>query len=104
MWKEFSQCGDYATSWTTGVRFPVGAGIYSVRHCIQTGRVAHPASYQMGNGGSFFEIKPSERDADHSFPSSAEVKNAWRYTSTSLRLHDVVLNTAHGRLYLHQIL
>jgi len=28
-------------------------------------------------------VKRSWREADHSSPSSAEVKNAWRYTSTS---------------------
>jgi hypothetical protein len=33
------------------------------------------------------------REANHSPPSSAEVKNAWSYTSTSpIRLHGVVLN------------
>jgi hypothetical protein len=26
--------------------------------------------------------KPAEREADHSSPSSAEIKNAWSYTST----------------------
>jgi hypothetical protein len=34
----------------------------------------------------------SGREADHSPPSSAEVKNAWSYTSTPVRLHDVVLS------------
>jgi hypothetical protein len=28
------------------------------------------------------EVKRPEREVDHSFPSSAEVKNAWSYTST----------------------
>jgi hypothetical protein len=32
------------------------------------------------------------REGDHSRPSSAEVKNAWRYTSTSpIRVHGVLL-------------
>jgi len=32
------------------------------------------------------------READHSKPSSVEVKNAWGYTSTSpIRFHGVVL-------------
>jgi len=30
-------------------------------------------------------VKRSERDADHSPPSSAEVKNAWSYTSAAPR-------------------
>jgi hypothetical protein len=38
-------------------------------------------------------VKLPRREADHSPPSSAEVKNAWSYTSTPpLRLHDVVLS------------
>jgi len=33
------------------------------------------------------------READHSLPSSAEVKNAWSYTSTPpIHLHGVVLS------------
>jgi len=34
-------------------------------------------------------VKRPRREADHSPPSSDEVKNAWRYTSTSIRLHGV---------------
>jgi hypothetical protein len=38
-------------------------------------------------------LKRQRREADHSPPSSAEVKNVWRYTSTlPIRLHGVVLN------------
>jgi hypothetical protein len=37
-------------------------------------------------------VKRPGREADHSLPSNAEVKNAWRYTSTPIRLHSVVLN------------
>jgi hypothetical protein len=38
-------------------------------------------------------LKRLEREADHSPPSSSEVKNAWSYTSTpSIRLHGVVLS------------
>jgi hypothetical protein len=38
-------------------------------------------------------IKWPGREADHSLPSSAEIKNAWSYTSTlSVRLHGVVLS------------
>jgi hypothetical protein len=36
-------------------------------------------------------VKRREREADHSPPSSAEVKTAWRYISTPVRLHSVVL-------------
>jgi hypothetical protein len=40
-----------------GVRFPAGAGNFSVRHHVQTGSGAHPTSYPMGTGGSFPEGK-----------------------------------------------
>jgi hypothetical protein len=47
----------------------------------------------MGTGGPFLGVKRPGREADHSPPSSAEVKYAWRYTSTPpLRLHGVVLS------------
>jgi hypothetical protein len=39
--------------------------------------------------------KAAGRDADHSPPSNAEVKNSWSYTFIPLiRLHGVVLNEA----------
>jgi hypothetical protein len=37
-------------------------------------------------------VKRQEHEADHPPPTSAEVKNTWIYTSTSLCLHGVVLN------------
>jgi hypothetical protein len=57
------------------VRSPTGAD-FSSRPCVQTGSGTHPASYPMGTGGSFpgGKARPG-RDADHSPPSSAEVKN-----------------------------
>jgi hypothetical protein len=39
--------------WTNGVRFAVGAGIFSPRYLVQTGFWAHPTSYPMGAGSSF---------------------------------------------------
>jgi hypothetical protein len=59
------------------VRFPAGAGKFSLHHHVHNGARAHPASYPMGTRGSF-----SGGEADHSPPSSAEVKYAWNYTST----------------------
>jgi hypothetical protein len=35
------------------VRFPKGAGNFSLHHRIQNGSEAHPASYPMGTRGSF---------------------------------------------------
>jgi hypothetical protein len=56
------------------VRFPAGAGNFSLRHRVQNGAGAHPAFYSVGTRGSFPGIKWSKREADHSPPSSAEVK------------------------------
>jgi len=53
---------------------------------------AHPASYPTGTGDSLPGGKQPGREAHHSLPSSAEVKDSWRYTSTPLRLNGVVLN------------
>jgi hypothetical protein len=49
---------------------------FSSSLCAQTGSGAHPASCTMGTGGHFpgGKARPG-RDADHSPPSSAEVKN-----------------------------
>jgi hypothetical protein len=35
------------------VRFPAGAGKFSLHHCVQTGSGAHPASCPVGTRGSF---------------------------------------------------
>jgi hypothetical protein len=43
-----------------GVRFPVRAGNFSLRHYVQTGSGAHPASYPMGTEGSFHGGKAAE--------------------------------------------
>jgi hypothetical protein len=63
------------TDWTTGVRTPTEAEDFSSSLCVQTGSGAHPVSCPMGTGGSFpgGKARPG-RDADHSLPSSAEVK------------------------------
>jgi len=43
----------------TKVQFPAGAimGFFSLRHLIQAGFGAHPASYPMGKEGSYPESK-----------------------------------------------
>jgi hypothetical protein len=41
----------------SSVRFPAGAGNFSLRHRVQNGSGAHPASYPMGIGGAFPEDK-----------------------------------------------
>jgi hypothetical protein len=63
------------TGWTIGVQSPTDAEDFSSKPSLQTGSWAHPASYPMGTGGPFpgGKARPG-RDADHSPPSSAEVK------------------------------
>jgi hypothetical protein len=64
------------TDWTTGVRSPAGEKDFSPSTCVQTGSGAHPASCTMGTWGALPGVKRGQgRDADHSPPSSAEVKN-----------------------------
>jgi hypothetical protein len=58
-----------------GGRVPVGARIFFLH--VSMGSRAHPASYPMSTGDSF----PGGK-ADHSLPTSAEVKKTWIYTST----------------------
>jgi hypothetical protein len=59
-----------------GVQSPLEVEDFSFNLCIQTGSGAHPASYPMGTGRPFPRGKARPGcDADHSPPSSAEVKN-----------------------------
>jgi hypothetical protein len=68
-------------------------GFLSLRHCVQNGSGAHPASYRTGAGGSSPGVKWPGCVTDHSPPYSAEVKNAWSYTSNPpARLVGMVLN------------
>jgi hypothetical protein len=63
------------TDWTAGVRSPTEAEDFSSNLRVQTGSGAHPASCTVDTGGSFPGGKGWQgRDADHSPPSSAEVK------------------------------
>jgi hypothetical protein len=59
----------WATDWTAGFRFPAKARFFPSPQSPYR-LWAHPASYQTGTVGSF----PGSK-ADHSPPSSAEVKN-----------------------------
>jgi hypothetical protein len=64
---------------------PAGAGNFSLLHYVQIG--------SGGTGGLSLRVKRPGREADNSSPSSAEVKNAWSYTSiTPIRLHGMVLS------------
>jgi hypothetical protein len=63
--------------------FKLIKGQLSLLHVVQTGSGAHPTSYLMGTGSSFPGVKWPGRKADHSPPTSAEVKKIWIYTSTT---------------------
>jgi hypothetical protein len=56
-----------------GFRVPVESRIYT-SPIVQTVSGVHPTSYTMGTGSSFSWVKRPEREADHSPPTSAEVK------------------------------
>jgi hypothetical protein len=68
-----------ATGWTAGrSRFEPRQRRkdYSSSLCVQTGSGAHSASGAIGTVGPFLGTKARQgRDADHSPPSSAEVRN-----------------------------
>jgi hypothetical protein len=57
-------------------RFSAGAGNFSLHRGIRNGSGTHPASYPVGNKGSFPGVKRPWFEADHSPPSSAEVKES----------------------------
>jgi hypothetical protein len=64
-----------ATEWTVGVRFLEGTTDYFLIHSVQTGSCAHPTSYRMNTRDLSVRVKRLGREADHSPPSSAYVKN-----------------------------
>jgi len=53
---------------------------FSHRHRVQTGSGAHSPAYPTGTGEGFPGVKRLEREADHSFPFSAKVKEVCGYT------------------------
>jgi hypothetical protein len=57
-----------------GVHFPAGDWNFSLRHRVQTGSGAHPVSYPMDTGALYLGVKRPGTEADHSLPSSVEVK------------------------------
>jgi hypothetical protein len=64
-----------------GVRVPVGSRIFSSPN-VQTGSGVHPTSYPMDTGVLSPGVKRQGREADHSPPTTAEVKNTWIYASS----------------------
>jgi hypothetical protein len=64
------------------VRFSAGAGNFSLHHPVQNGSGPTKPPIQWVSRALSLGVKRPGREADHSPPSSAEVKNAWSYTST----------------------
>jgi hypothetical protein len=59
-----------------------GQGIISLLQSVQTSSGTHPASDSMCTWVSLPRSKVAVGEADHTPPSSAEIKNEWSYTST----------------------
>jgi hypothetical protein len=61
----------------------MGSGrVFSPRHRVQTGSEAHPASYQMDTRGSFpWDKEAKGVNLTTRLNVSAEIENAWCYTS-----------------------
>jgi hypothetical protein len=78
----------------SGVSVLAGARNFSLHHRVRTGSVGLTQSpVQWIPGTLSLRVKRPGRETDHTPPFSAEVKNAWSYTSTPpVRLHGVVLS------------
>jgi hypothetical protein len=75
------------------VRFPAGAGNFSLHHRDQNGSGATLLPIQWVPLFLFLGVKRQGREADHSSPCSAEVKECvGLYLHSPVRLHGVVLS------------
>ena len=52
-----------------GLRFPVGAGKFSLLQNVDTGFGTHPALYLLVIGGCLSRIKSPRHEASHTHPS-----------------------------------
>jgi hypothetical protein len=60
-----------------------GKGFLPLRHRVQTGSGAHVTSHPVVIGVLSPGVKRPGLESEHLPPSSAEVKNAWSYSSSS---------------------
>jgi hypothetical protein len=74
---------DKAAVWTTGFRIPTAAGIlvFATVSRLALGPTQPPIQKVLGNPST--RVKQMGREADDSTPFTADVNNAWSYTSTS---------------------
>jgi hypothetical protein len=72
------------------VRFPVGAGNFSLHHRVQNGSGPHPVSYSMGTRGCF----PVDKAAG---------AWSWPLTSTSAKVKEWMELYIHSRIHLHGV-
>jgi hypothetical protein len=78
---------DFLRYGRSGFGGSIPGGGWEVVLLLRTGSGAHPASCPRGTGrggGGSARVKRPGREADHSLPSSADVKNAWRYVFTPM--------------------
>jgi hypothetical protein len=77
--------------------------LITLYHRIQTGNGSSQRPFQCIPDGPTSGVKLQRREADHSPPSSGEVKKAWRCTSTpTIRFHGAVsVKKESGGIFLH---
>jgi hypothetical protein len=79
----------------------LGIFLFTIASRTALGPPPQPPNQRV-TGDLSLGVKRPGREADHSPPSSDEVKNMWSYTSTPpIRLRSVVLGYAQGQLYLY---
>jgi hypothetical protein len=74
-----------------------GQGYFTLRYHVQTGSAANPAHHMITRALSP-GVDRSGYEAEHSLPSSAEVKNAWSFTSISSYVLMAWCLIKHGRI------
>lgn len=85
IWSEDSILSLVTGLWVgkSGVQFLGGSNNCSLLKNVQTCSGAHPASRSLGAGVLFIEVNQPWHEANHSPPSSSEVKNERSNTGTS---------------------
>jgi hypothetical protein len=98
--RDSSVCSAGLRDGWSGVRVPADFGVFlfTTASILALGPTEPPIQWVAG--ALSLEIKRPEGEADHSPPSSIEVKNVWSYISTpSIRLHGAVLSLKHRDIF-----